>query len=229
MYNCQFKDSYTDFSQLIYGSLPDNGVVLYVDAATGTATGAAGLQTEILSFDGNRLQNLLELVGRSAKDTVRPAGLYCRDIDNDSVPEIPVQRVFKGYEEMAESEQIPRTDWLMMKDGLLYSEYSSYFSSNDGYTFMLPTKWRGKATVFKDTAADELQIRLYNGSWTEENPVLLRIHISEDEAEIREYLADGFRLIHTKGMAAYLMKAEQVEGMEVSAAELLLCFHFLNG
>ena len=59
-------------------------------------------------------------------------------------------------------------------------------------------------------------------------PVLLRIYISEDAADIREHLAAGYQLIHSKGMAVYMMKSEQVEGMEVSAAELLLCFHFLN-
>lgn len=227
-YLSQFKDSYTDFSQLIYGSLPDGGVALYVDAATGTATGAAGLQTEILSYDGERLLNLLDAIGRSSKETVRPAGLYSRDIDKDGTPEIPVQKAFLGYEEMAESEQILQTDWLTLRDGLLYSEYSSYYRSNDGYTFMLPQKWRGKATIVNDTTLDEVQVQLYNNG-QEAAPVLLRIHISEDEADIREHLAAGYQLIHSKGMAVYMMKSEQVEGMEVSAAELLLCFHFLNG
>ncbi len=221
-----FKDSYTDFSQLIYGNMPDGSIVLYVDAATGTSTGAAGLQTEILTFDGERLVNLLETIGRSAKETVRRAGLYSRDIDGDSVPEIPVQRVFTGYETMAESEQILQTDWLMLGSGLLYAEHRSYYSTGDGYVFMLPSAWQGKVTVVNDATAGELRLCRYSGDWDEEMPVLLRIYISEDEADTNEHLAAGFHLLHTKGTAAYLAKAEHVEGMEISVAQLVMCFQF---
>ncbi|MBR2088091.1 MAG: hypothetical protein IJ906_13335, partial [Oscillospiraceae bacterium] len=42
-YKYHFKDSYTDFNQLIYGRLPDGSVAIYVDAATGTSN----MQTEV--------------------------------------------------------------------------------------------------------------------------------------------------------------------------------------
>lgn len=228
-YLCRFKDSYTDFSQLIYGVLPNGDAAFYVDAATGTATGAAGLQTEILSFNGNKLVNLLEETGKSAKDTVRRAGLYSRDVDYDGIPEIPVQSVFTGYEDMAESEQVMQTDWLMMQHDLLYAEHKSYYNANDGYIFMLPKAWQGKVTVVKDAVEAELQICLYDGAWGEEMPVLLRIYISEDETDTDAHLAAGYHLLHTKGTAAYLVKHEPVEGMEVSLSDLILCFRFPNG
>ncbi len=227
-YRCGFKDSYTDFSQLIYGSQSDGSVTLYVDAATGTATGAAGLQTEILSFDGERLVNCLEQIGRSSKDTVRRAGLYCRDIDADGMPEIPVQKVFTGYEERTEAEQIQRTDWLMLKQDLLYAEHSSYYNTGSGYLFMLPDAWQGKVTVVNDAFTGELQFCLYTGDWNAELPPVLRIYISEDEADTNEHLAAGFHLVHTKGTAEYLVKAEDVEGMEISVAELVMCFKFVS-
>ncbi len=227
-YVCRFKDSYTDFSQLIYGKLPDGSIALYVDAATGTATGAAGLQTEILSFDGERLVNQLEAIGRSSKDTVRRAALVSRDIDKDGIPEIPVQKVFTGYESMAEAEQVMQTDWLMLGKSLVYAKHSSYYNANDGYVFMLPRKWQNKVTVVNDAANDELRLCLYEGDWNAEMPVLLRIYISEDEADTNDHLASGFHLVHTKGKAAYLVKSEDVEGMEITVGELMLCFRFLN-
>ena len=227
-YRYSFKDSYTDYSQLIYGKHPDGSILLYVDAATGTAAGTAGLQTEILSFNGERLVNLLEDLGRSSKDTVRRAGLYSRDIDADGVPEIPVQKVFNGYEERAEAEQILRTDWLMMKNGLLYTEHSGYYNAGSGYLFMLPDAWQGNVTVVNDASSGELQFCVYTGDWNAEMPVVLRIYISEDEADTNEHLAAGFHLMHTKGTAEYLIKAEDVEGMEISAAELVMCFKFVS-
>ncbi len=227
-YLCPFKDSYTDYSQLIYGAQPDGSVTLYVDAATGTATGAAGLQTEILSFDGSQLVNCLEKLGRSAKDTVRRAGLYSRDIDADGTPEIPVQRVFTGYEERAEAEQLLRTDWLMMKRDQLYAEYSSYYSAGNGYVFMLPDAWHGKVTVINDAFSGELQLCRYSGDWNAELPVMLRIYISEDEADTNEHLAAGFHLVHTKGTAEYLVKGEDVEDLGISVAQLVMCFKFVS-
>lgn len=227
-YICRFKDSYTDFSQLIYGKLPDGSIALYVDAATGTSTGAAGLQTEILSFDGERLVNQLEAIGRSSKDTVRRAPLVSRDIDKDGIPEIPVQKVFTGYESMAESEQVMQTDWLILGESLVYAKHSSYYNANDGYVFMLPRKWQNKVTVVNDAANDELRLCLFEGDWNAEMPVLLRIYISEDEADTNDHLASGFHLVHTKGKASYLVKSEDVEGMEITVGELMLCFKFLN-
>lgn len=227
-YRCGFKDSYTDYSQLIYGSQKDGSIMLYVDAATGTAAGTAGLQTEILSFDGERLVNLLEQIGRSSKDTVRRAGLYSRDIDADGVPEIPVQKVFHGYEERAEAEQILRTDWLMMKNDLLYAEHSSYYSTGSGYLFMMPDAWQGNVTVVNDASSGELQFCMYTGDWNAEMPVVLRIYISEDEADTNEHLAAGFHLMHTKGTAEYLVRAEDVEELGISAAELVMCFKFVS-
>lgn len=202
--------------------------MLYVDAATGTAAGTAGLQTEILSFDGERLVNLLEQIGRSSKDTVRRAGLYSRDIDADGVPEIPVQKVFHGYEERAEAEQILRTDWLMMKNDLLYTEHSSYYSTGSGYLFMMPDAWQGNVTVVNDASSGELQFCMYTGDWNAEMPVVLRIYISEDEADTNEHLAAGFHLMHTKGTAEYLVRAEDVEELGISAAELVMCFKFVS-
>lgn len=225
-YVCNFKDSYTDYSQLIYGTLSDGSIALYVDAATATATGAAGLQTEVLSFDGKRLVNQLEKIGRSSKETVRRAGLYSRDIDSDGVPEIPVQKVFMGYETMAESEQVFQTDWVTLDKGLLYAEHRSYYSASGGYVFMLPEIWQGRVTIVKDAAADELQLCLYTGNWEETMPVLLRIYISEDEADTNEHLASGFHLLHTKGTAAYLVRAEDTEDMGITTAELVMGFQF---
>ncbi len=228
-YLCSFKDSYTDFSQLIYGVLPNGDAAFYVDAATGTASGAAGLQTEILSFDGSKLVNLLENTGKSAKDTVRRAGLYSRDVDHDGIPEIPVQSVFTGYEDKSEAEQLLQTDWLMMQHDLLYPEHKSYYNANDGYVFMLPAAWQGKVTIVHDAAEAELQLCRYDGTWNEEMPVLLRIYISEDETDTDAHLAAGYHLLHTKGTAAYLIKPESVPDMEVPLADLILCFRFLNG
>lgn len=229
-YKYSFKDNYTDFSQLIYGTLDDGNVALYVDAATGTSN----LQTEILTMEESGLTNVLERCRRStgetvrAEDTVRRAGLSCIDIDGDGVPEIPVQNVFLGYEDAAESEQIRQTRWLTMDEPQLYPEYYSYYSIGDGYVFLLPDAWRNHVSVVRDTAENELLFVAYDGAWEDPPAVLMRICIADDDTGLDEHLADGYQLLHTKGTARFLVKAEEGSDLSLTIGKLLPCFRFLS-
>ena len=228
-YKYSFKDSYTDFNQLIYGKMPDGSVALYVDAATGTSN----MQTEVLSMEETRLANVLERCRRltgepfRAEDTVRRAGLPCMDIDSDGVPEIPVQNVFLGYEEAAESEQIRQTRWLTMAEPRIYAEYYSYYNAGDGYAFLLPDAWENHVTVVRDTTEGELRFVAYDGRWADEMPVLMRVYIAYDEDDRDEHLANGYALMHTKGTASCLVKAEAGQELSLTIGKLLPCFRFL--
>lgn len=221
-YKYNFRDSYTDYSQLIYGRLPDGNVALYIDAATGTAS----IQTEILSMEEGQLVNLLERSGRKAENTVRRAGLTCTDIDGDGVPEIPVQTVFMGYDDAPESEKRRQTNWLMMQDAGIYTEHYSYYSTGNGYAFLFPEGWQSHVTVRSEDASGEVQFVVYEGGWTEDMPVLLRIYIAYDEADLNEHLENGFHLMHTKGTASYLVKAEEGHELSRTIGKLLPCFRF---
>lgn len=223
-YKYNFRDSYTDYSQLIYGKLSDGRVALYIDAATGTSS----IQTEILCMEDGQLADLLERCGRKAENTLRRAGLVCTDIDGDGVPEIPVQSVFLGYDTVPESEQRRQTNWLMMQDAKIYTEHYSYYSAGNGYAFLLPEAWQSRVTVRSDDVTGELQFVAFNGEWTEDIPVLLRVYIAYDDADLNDHLANGFHLLHTKGTASYLVKAEQGQALSISLGKLLPCFRFLS-
>ena len=229
-YKYSFKDSYTDFNQLVYGHLPDGSVALFIDAATGTSN----LQTEVLSMEESRLANRLEHCYRSsgesyrAEDTVRRSGLSCVDVDGDGIPEIPVQSVFLGYEEAAESEQLRQTKWMTMDEPRLYSEYYSYYNVGDGYAFLLPESWENHVTPVRDTAGGELNFVAYDGTWSDDLPVLLRIYIAYDDADLDEHLSNGYQLLHTKGTARFLVKAESGQKLSLSIGKLLPCFRFLG-
>ena len=225
-----FLDGYTDYSQIIYGKLDDGRVAFYIDAATGTSN----LQTEILAMDDTKLINVLELCKRPtgdpyrAEDTVRRAGLSSMDIDNDGVPEIPVQDVFLGYKDAAESEQIRQTRWLKMSEPRLFSEYESYYNAGDGYAFLLPELWEGRVTVVRDPTEDELRFVVYDGEWKDDMPVLMRIYIAYDDADRDEHLSSGYQLLHTKGTASYLAKAEDGNDLSLTIGKLLTGFRFLS-
>lgn len=228
-YKYSFKDSYTDYTQLSYGKLDSGSVGLFVDAATGTSN----LQTEVLAMEDRKLVNVLERCRRMtgeavrAEDTVRRTGLTCMDIDGNGSPEIPVQDVFLGYKDAAESEQIRETRWLRLLEQQLYSEYYSYYNAGDGYAFLLPDAWEKHVTVVKDTTEGELRFVVYNGAWEDDMPVLMRIYIAYDEADLDEHLDSGYQLLHTKGTAYYLVKAEEGNALSLTIGNLLPYFRFL--
>ena len=221
-----FTDNYTDYRQLIYGRLPDNRTAIYVDAATGTSS----LQTEILCLESSeensdiQLVNLLQRCGKSAEQTVRRASLYSADIDHDGIPEIPVQRVFLGYESAPESEQLRQTNWLMMQDNQIFTEYQSFVNITGGYIFMLPELWKHKVTVINNMTEDEIQFCAYDEEGS--LPVLLRIYIAYDDADKEDHLRAGYQLLHTKGTASCLVKTESDQELSVPISDILLCFHF---
>ena len=228
-YKFRFTDNYTDYQQLIYGKLSDGRTALYVDAATGTAN----LQTEILCFDSVsdsesdlQLSNLLQLCGKSAEETVRRLGLPSMDIDLDGVPEIPVQEVFLGYESSPESEQLRQTNWLTMQDNQIFEEYQSYYNINDGYAFMIPQKWKQKVTLVNNMTENEIQF--CDASDSENLPVLLRIYIAYDDADKNDHLHAGYQLLHTKGTASCLVRAESGQALSMTISDILLYFRFLD-
>lgn len=227
-YKYRFSDNYTDYQQLIYGKYADGRIGFYIDAATGTSQ----LQTEVLSLEETetdaQLVNLLQRSGSTVEETVRRAGLFCQDIDGDNLPEIPVQCVFAGYEEAAESEQIRMTSWLSVQDTGIFTEYNSYYNSNDGYLFILPESWQDTVTVRNDMIQDELQFCVYDGVFSEDMPILLRIYVAYDTMDRDDHLSDGYQLFHTKGTASYLVKAEAGQVLSLGISQLLPYFQFLD-
>ena len=227
-YKYRFTDNYTDFSQLIYSRIDGEKTAFYIDAAAGTAN----LQTEILCLEeteeGMQLCNLLQRYGWSAEQTVRRAGLSVMDIDGDGVPEIPVQTLFPGYQNAVESEQIRQTNWLTMQDNLIFTEHESYYNANDGYAFILPETWKNHVTIRNDMTENEIQLCAYDGALKEDMPVLLRIYIAYDEADRDDHISAGYQLLHTKGTASYLVKAESGQELSMTIGKVLLYFEFLD-
>ena len=115
-----------------------------------------------------------------------------------------------------------------MQDNQIYTEYQSYYNINDGYVFMLPALWKQKVTVINNTSEDEIQFCAYDSDNSGAMPVLLRIYIAYDDADRNDHLHAGYQLLHTKGTASCLIKAEAGQELSVPTADILLYFHFLD-
>ena len=100
------RTGFTDFSQVLYGTLSDGTTGIYIDGATGPSS----LQTEILHVQRDTLAYVLA-DGDTVAKTNRSVGYLSMDLDGDGVVEIPVQEPFPGYAADA-SEQVRLTRWL---------------------------------------------------------------------------------------------------------------------
>lgn len=223
-YRRDLSGSFSEFDSLNYGEINGGLTGLYIDAASGTGF----IQTDVIYLDSTGLNKVFANPETSLA-TVRPAGCNSLDVDGDGRPEIPVQTIFPGYEDVSESEQMKLTNWMTINSkGRLERKYSSYYNINDGYIFIFPEKWRNKVTVRRDTINDEIVFCAYeDGSAGRE---LIRIYYAGDSASREDRISSGYMLLRTKGDSAclaYLPPAPDVDdGLSITAGEAAIGFIF---
>jgi len=224
-YSKELSGSFSEFDNISYGRLGNGSRGLYIDAASGTGF----IQSDIIYMDEKGLHKVFETSSDSIF-TVRPSGCTSFDVDGDGILEIPVQHIFSGYEDVSESEQIKVTEWLFVnEDNQLEKKYSSYFSVNDGYIFILPDKWRDNVTVRRDIINDEIVFCTYKGGETGRE--LLRICHAVDSATREDRLANGYMLLHTKGESAFLgfippFPDTENDGLSLSYGDVAVGFRY---
>ena len=101
-YSRELSGSFTEFDSINYGEIAGGRTGLYIDAVSGTGF----IQTDIVYMDSSGLNKVFETAEESLS-TVRPAGCSSFDVDGDGIPEIPVQTISPGYEDVSEGGTLP--------------------------------------------------------------------------------------------------------------------------
>lgn len=227
----KLTENTTDIVQLIYGKLNGDITAVYLDSYISTNT----IITEILRPEVHDDTIMLTPVTADNAEaepinrTVRKSSLVSRDIDGDGIVEIPVNTVFKGYEDKPETEQINMTGWYVLENNMFVRKYTSYYSITDGYAFMIPEKWEDKVTV--RSVNDDIIFCRYD-----ENPQkqteLMRICVagsSEAEAIIQEKEYADYEQIYSYGDTVYLACLPDISSdpLTLSASEILFNFKII--
>lgn len=219
----ELRAGFTDYSQIVYGTLPDGKTGIYIDGSTSPSS----LQTEILTVGKNSLSYVLSDSDTVAQ-TTRSVGYLSMDLDNNGTVEIPVQEPFPGYSSDS-SEQVRMTRWLGVSGTALTEQARGYFSLNDGCMFLLPLEWYGTVTAVTDALTGDIVFCRYDGEITDHMTELLRYGVAQSEDEQEEREADGCQLLHTRGKAAYYMRTAETEDvLALSWQDLMVQFLFLN-
>lgn len=126
--------------------LTDGTPAIYIDETKGVAA-----VTEVLYMkDGQLMNGLLDTVSSMENiSTVRPASIYCRDIDDDGVPEIPIASELPNADSTS-VEKLYYTNWCSYDGQTLTQKDVSIINTADGYMLDIPAKWLGNVAVSKD-------------------------------------------------------------------------------
>lgn len=227
------SENSSDIAQMLYGKLSENITAVYLDSYINTNT----IITEILKpvTNDNGIITLIPVKAEndespSINRTIRKSYLISRDIDNDGIIEIPLNTVFKGYEDKPETEQINMTNWYVLENNMFVRKYSSYFSITDGYAFMIPEKWENKITV--RSVNDDIVFCRYD-----ENPdkqtELMKICVagsSEAEEIMQEKEYAAYEQIYSYGDTVYLacLPDNSSDSLSLSASEILFNFKIIS-
>ncbi len=233
---------YSDISRVVYGKLPydyDSGQYpakirtvngIYIDGVSGATT----VQTEVLMYEDRQLRLLYADSADRFPGSTRHSACPTVDINNDGEAEIPVQTVFYGYSEAADSERIAMTNWYVCRGGMLMRAYSSYFSANDGYAFLLPARWEKKVTVVHEQETDTIVFYVLDTEQSSEDgrPVvkqpLLRLAVVSDAVESYALQQEGYLLLRQQNGSDYLAKIEQTDRvLSLTPGELLFSMRYL--
>lgn len=231
---------YSDISRVVYGKLPyDSGETpvklrtvngIYIDGVSGATT----VQTEVLMYEDRQLRQLYADSADRFPGSTRHSACPTVDINNDGEAEIPVQTVFYGYSEAADSERIAMTNWYVCRGGMLMRTYSSYYSANDGYAFLLPARWEKKVTVVHEQETDTIVFYVLDTEQSSEDgrPVvkqpLLRLAVVSDAVESYALQQEGYMLLRQQNGSDYLAKIEQTDRtLSLTPGELLFAMRYL--
>lgn len=224
-YSRELSGSFTEFDNIRYGTVGGGKTGLYIDAVSGTGF----IQTDIVYMDSSGLNKIFQTADDSLA-TVRPSGCSSFDVDSDGFPEIPVQTIAHGYEDVSEGEQMKLTQWLCLnEENQLEKKYTSYYSITDGYIFIFPEKWQDKATVKRDVINDEIVFCEYADGKTGRE--LLRICCTKDAPSREDRISSGYMLLRTKGESAYLAyipkhASDETDSLAISTGDVSVGIRF---
>lgn len=195
----------TEFVNIAAGYVGAETPAIFIDGLTG-----GQLTTEIIYSVDGQLRNPLYL-GESGLigQTKRPAGYPCSDVDMDGVIEIPTMSLFPGYSEDMNDTKLYSTDWNIFDNYTITKKYSSFYDPNEGYCFIMPSRWDGVVTVKRDAATGEAVFYKFRIDLLNSDTELMRIAVvSEEESDA--LLDDGYIIIKKNNKTYYLVKCPDI-------------------
>lgn len=144
---CIMDNKVSEANKPILSTLKGGVPAIYIDETKGVAA-----VTEVLYMSGGKLVNSLLDTANSMENisTVRPASIYCKDMDGDGALEIPIASELPNADSTS-VEKLYYTNWCSFDGQTLTQTDVTIVNTADGYMLDIPDKWLGNIAVAKDT------------------------------------------------------------------------------
>ena len=192
-----------NISKVTLGQLTLGTPALFVESVYG----GTGLITDIFACKGDTLENISADDAGVSSETIRYYTVYCRDIDNDGVMEIPIPRTLPSQSDTS----YRSLDWYSFtKRGASTLVLTTYHNYSDSWYLVIPENWRGIVTVRREDTAGERAVvfSAWNG---EDQPVT-------DFLKIYALTGENRAVAATKGSRQVVRREDEV----IYAAELIM-------
>ena len=188
--NCILDGSVSSYSEPIASTLSGGRPAVYLDAVKG-----AGMITEIIYMEDGLLKNAAyDSAAGASTLTYRPSTVSVVDINGDSVPEIPMQTLFKGMDTVSDSEKVYTTRWCDYGPNGLTVVLTACMNYADFYRFELPAGWLDGVTAIKDSKKRLRTFLIWNSEENKAGEMLLQLRAvsAEDWGDGSTLTADGY-------------------------------------
>ncbi len=191
-------------------SYSDNGGYIFLDFKQKDGT----VSTEVLKYTENDIVNLMSEDGKVNNffyEAIRKEEIFCQDVNNDGMPDIPVQRLLPGYGEndideevTEEKEELYLTEFYSINKDEAVKVQTSVINLSQGYKIIFPDKWqKDKVSVKKQPDREEFDFVKYNENYDGSKEVLLKIHLYAKDDYKDVFELQQFKLIAEKGNFEY--------------------------
>jgi hypothetical protein len=199
------------------GYLRNGQRALYIDVSRSSEL----ISTEIVIYDtaAGGMQNLTYTEGLSQHYPIdRQRSIYCRDLNNDGVIEVPGLSPMLGYQE--DGSAVYLTSWYHFLDGEFVRQKASYVNSSLGYLLEFPDKWIGRVSA---SSAGENEMLFYEYQ-EGDNPVkteLLYFKVMTKSEWESKRENSNYELVDAHGQNVYLAKIpKNSSGLRVTLAQV---------
>jgi hypothetical protein len=236
----------------VIGSAPlDTGVTQYASVKTGLlnekqkgvvldGVKASNVTvTELLYWDAQQkalVSPFYDESTKTVKSTARTTSVRSKDINGDTIIEIPIVSLMPGYSDGTADEADCLTSWQRYdtQNNTFVRVVSMVINYADGYYISIPDMWRGKITTKMDPATRSFTFYQWMQSAQDAagvlGPQLLRLEVFTKKEWSAESGTAGYFELKTKGnlvFAATLPSA--ANSLSLTAQEVREAFRLIDG
>lgn len=216
---CALDGNITSYYPPRLTKLESGRPAVYIDAVKGN-----GMLTEVIYYDNGVLSNPFfdpEKLVTSA--TFRQSSATCRDINSDSVLEIPMLSPLPIASNLVFTENSSVTKWCVPEGESLIVAKAMYMNYIDGYSLRIPDNLSGNICIMQNADSRLRVIYLYDEKTGKAIYELFRIQVTTENAwDSGEFKRDGFGELTRANGLVYAFSLGNFRGDDAVSKEQLI-------